>query len=125
MKPTRTPKLAPYLLAKDAQSLVDFIERGIGGRVAFEARRKDGTLSHVEVIIADSVLMLAEPSRGRQGFPAMLHLYVEDADEAYERALREGARSVSPPVDEADGDRRCAVVDNWGNEWWFTKAPKA
>jgi len=114
----------PYLLAKDAPSLVDFVERAIGGRVTFQAMRRDGTLSHVEVSIADSVLMLAESPPGRQGFPAMLHLYVDDADEAYNRALKGGARSLRPPEDAPDGDRRGGVVDEWGNEWWFTRPPK-
>lgn len=125
MEPTRTPKLAPYLLATDARALLRFVQEGLGGQVSYDVRDPDGTPRHVEVRLADSVVMIAEAPPGRPAFPAMLHLYVPDADAAYERALRAGATSVRPPDDVPDGDRRGGVRDRWGNEWWFTRTPAA
>ncbi len=119
MEPMVTPKLAPYLLARDARGLARFIEAGIGGRRGFEAVDAAGTVNHLEFRIEDSVLMLAEAPAGRPTFPAMLHLYVTDADAAYRRALGAGATSVREPGDAEDG-RRGGVRDAWGNEWWFT-----
>lgn len=119
MEPMVTPKLAPYLLARDARGLARFIEAGIGGRRGFEAVDAAGNVNHLEFRIEDSVLMLAEAPAGRPTFPAMLHLYVTDADVAYRRALGAGATSVREPGDAEDG-RRGGVRDAWGNEWWFT-----
>lgn len=124
MQPTRTPKLAPYLVARDAPGLVRFLEEGLGGEVTFQ-EEKDGRLHHVEVRIADSLVMLAEAPPGGSAFPAMLHLYVPDVDAAYGRALRAGAISLRPPTDRPDGDRRGGVSDPWGNQWWFSTPPKA
>jgi PhnB protein len=124
MEPTRKPKLAPYLTAKDAPGLVRFIETGIGGRVTLQQADEAGTLQHVEMKIADSLVMLAETPQGRPNYTAMLHLYVRDADAAYDRALAAGATSVRPPGDAPDGDRRGGVRDSWGNEWWFTRLPR-
>ncbi len=121
MDPMQTPKLAPYLLARDALGLARFIEQGIGGEPGFRALDARGALAHVEFRIADSVLMMAEAPAGRPAFPAMLHLYVTDADAAYRRALAAGATSVREPGDAEDG-RRGGVRDAWGNEWWFTRA---
>lgn len=124
MDPTRSPKLAPYLVARDAAGLVRFIERAIGGAVTRREAGEDGRLVHVELRIADSLVMLGEAPPGSKPFPAMLHLYVPDADAAVARALEAGATSVRPPADTPDGTRRGGVRDAWGNEWWFTQVPK-
>ncbi len=122
MEPTRTPKLAPYLTTHDATGLIRFIESGIGGRVTFLVRDDEGRVAHAEVRIADGVVMLGENPADRPPFPAMIHLYVPDADAAHQRALGAGAVSVRDPSDGGGGDRRGGVRDAWGNEWWFTQA---
>jgi PhnB protein len=120
MQPTLTPKLAPYLSVSDARGLVKFIERGIGGTLTFHEQGPDGRLAHAEVQVADGLVMLSDTPSGRPSFPAMLHLYVPDSDEAYRRALAAGATSVRAPADAPDGLRRGGVRDPWGNEWWFS-----
>jgi PhnB protein len=123
MQPTRTPKLAPYLVVKNASDFVRFLEEGLGAEVTFE-QKGDGKLHHVEMRIEDSIVMLADMPPNGSVFPAMMHLYVPDVDASYERALKAGATSVRPPTDQKDGDRRGGVVDSWGNQWWFTTPPK-
>jgi PhnB protein len=120
MPPTRTPKLTPYLAVKDARGLLAFLEEALGGRVTYQESAPDGTPRHAEVQIADSLVMVAEVPEGRPQFPAMLHLYVPDSDQAYAGALRAGATSVRAPATAPDGDHRGGVRDRWGNEWWFT-----
>jgi len=115
-----TPKLAPYLVTNDCASLAQFVERGIGGTRGFEIRDEKGRIAHLEMKVADSVVMMADMPEGRPAFPAMLHLYVANADAAYRRALGAGATKVREPTDQSDG-RRGGVRDAWGNEWWFTE----
>lgn len=120
MEPTRTPRLAPYLVVNDAPGMIEFLEKGLGGILTFESKGEDGQVHHAEVRIADSLVMLAEgPEEHR--FPAMVHVYVDDADAAYRRAVTAGAKNVRAPEDQADGDRRGGVQDRWGNQWWFTR----
>jgi len=123
MEPAMTPKLMPYLVARDASGLARFIEKGIGGTPGFKILDDKGKIAHHEMRIEDAVVMLAEVPEGRDPFPAMLHLYVTDADAAYDRALKAGAISVRKPIDAGDG-RRGGVRDTWGNEWWFTRPAK-
>ncbi|HTT15563.1 MAG TPA: VOC family protein [Thermoplasmata archaeon] len=120
MEPVTSPKLAPYLLVRDAPGLVRFLEEGLGGAAGFQEIDPDGRIAHGEVRIADAVVMLAEAPQGRDPFPSMVHLYVSDADAAYRRALEAGAQSVRAPENASDG-RRGGVRDRWGNEWWFTR----
>jgi PhnB protein len=119
MEPATTPKLAPYLIARDASALARFVEKGIGGTIGYQISDKQGKVAHLEIRVADSVVMLADAPEGRDPFPAMMHLYVADADAAYRRALQAGATSIREPRDADDG-RRGGVRDAWGNEWWFT-----
>jgi len=121
MDPITSPKLAPYLLVADAAGLGRFIEEGIGGKAGFSEVDDRGKIAHREYRVADSLVMIAEAPSGRSPFPAMIHLYVTDADSAYRRALGAGATSVREPTDASDG-RRGGVRDAWGNEWWFTRA---
>jgi PhnB protein len=123
MEPMMSPKLAPYLIVRGAAGLGKFIEEGIGGTAGFRQQDSDGTVNHLEFRIADSVVMIADTPKDRDPFPAMIHLYVHDADAAYQRALRAGATSVRQPTAASDGYRG-GVRDAWGNQWWFTSPSK-
>lgn len=107
--------LSPYLIASGAEELVQFVSR------VFETSERSRQVGaqgafHFEVEIGDSLLMVGEG--GGSSFPAMLHVYVADADGAYERALAVGATSVAEPHDTDFGDHRAAFDDRWGNQWW-------
>jgi PhnB protein len=125
MEHTLTPKLASYVVAEDARALIRFIEKGIGGHLSFEVADNNGRIGHAEVRIADGLMMIGEKPAGRDSFPAMLHLYVEDSDASYRRALDAGATSVREPADSEGGLRRGGVRDSWGNEWWFSSPVKS
>lgn len=123
MEPITSPKLATYLVTRNPAGLIRFIEEGIGGTAGFRAVDSDGRIGHAEMRIADSVVMLGGAPPDRPEFPAMLHLYVDDVNSAYTRALRAGATSVREPSDQPDGLRRGGVKDPFGNEWWFSGPP--
>lgn len=120
MEPSQSPKLAPYLVARDAPGLAGFLQRALGGTITYEAGPEGGRPTHLEVRIADGLVMIGEMPLGRAPFPAMLHLYVPEADLAYRRALDAGATSVREPAVAPDGLKRGGVRDAWGNEWWFS-----
>jgi uncharacterized glyoxalase superfamily protein PhnB len=111
--------VSPYLVVKDAAAFIDFLKEGLG---ATEIRRfpgPEGRIMHAEVRIGDSVIMIGDAGGESRGWTAMLHVYSEDCDAVYRRALSAGATSVREPADNPDGDRRGGVDDRWGNQWWF------
>ena len=67
--------------------------------------------------IGDSVLMMGEAD----GPPAMLHLYLADPDEAFERAVAAGAEVIQPIKEKGDGDRRGGVRSPDGTQWFMSK----
>jgi uncharacterized glyoxalase superfamily protein PhnB len=107
--------LSPYLVVEDAEGLLAFVSTVFETDVRRRMTGEAGGL-HAEVQIGDSILMVGEG--GGMSFPAMLHVYVEDSDAVYERALAAGATSAAAPHDASFGDHRSAFDDRWGNQWW-------
>jgi len=54
-----------------------------------------------------------------------IHLYVDNVDELYERALAAGATSVRPVVNQFYGDREGTVKDPFGNQWYIASPVRA
>ncbi len=110
--------VTPYLTVPDAAGLIEFLRRAFGAQEVHRFTR-DGAVSHAEVRIGDSVVMLGQAGGEWQPMPAALHLYVPDADAVYRRALQAGAASLREPADQFYGDRMAGVRDPAGNYWWI------
>jgi uncharacterized glyoxalase superfamily protein PhnB len=63
--------------------------------------------------------MIADGGEGLSSIPAHVHLYVQDVDAAYSRALAAGAIAVQEPVQKEDEDKRGGVKDPGGTTWWI------
>lgn len=111
--------VTPYLVVPDVAALIAFVEQTFDGEEIRRMARPDGSVMHAEMCIGDSVVMMGEASDRYKSMPAMLHLYVEDADAAYGRALQAGATSLRAPQNEFYGDRMAGVQDAQGNQWWI------
>lgn len=107
----------PYLVAEGADKLIDFLEKAFGAKESERFSMPDGTIGHAELRLGDSVIMLAEATEEYKPTSAGIHLYVEDCDDTYKRALEAGATSISPPKDEFYGDRSAGIRDQFGNHW--------
>jgi PhnB protein len=111
--------VTPFLTAKGCDRLIEFLERAFGAQELLRVPHEDGTIMHAQVRIGDSVLMLSEACGGKEPIPAMMWLYVEDADAVYRHALKAGATTVAEPQDQFFGDRAAGVKDWFGNHWWM------
>jgi len=109
--------VSPYLVVDGAAKLIDFVKQTFN---AAESARMDGPqghISHAEVKIGDSIIMLSDSTPEYKAMPAMLYVYVEDVDAVYKKALQAGATSVSEPKNQFYGDRSAGVKDPLGNHW--------
>jgi PhnB protein len=114
--PAPSQTITPYLTVKRPGQLIDFIKDVFGGAELFRGTGSAGGM-HAEVIIGDSKLMIGGMESVEE-IPTALHVYLPDADAAYERALEAGAASLEAPVDQFYGDREAGVKDPTGNVWW-------
>jgi PhnB protein len=119
-KPDGYSTVSPYLVASGAQRVIDFLKETFG---AHELRRydlPDGSIMHAEVQVGDTVVMLGDAGENWPAVPAHLHVYVQEVDAIYERALKAGGVSVQAPERKGeDPDRRGGVRDPAGNTWWI------
>lgn len=111
--------VTPYLVVQKAAQLIDFLKQAFEAEELHRMARPDGTIMHAEIKIGDSRVMIGEAQGEFTSMPAMLHLYVEDADAVYRQALQAGAMSLREPEDQFYGDRIGGVRDSFGNQWWM------
>ena len=118
--------LMPYYLVAGAAQFIDFLKHAFGAVELFRVPKPDGTLQHAEIRVGDSVVELADSTASFPPMPTATHLYVSDADTAYNAALRAGANSIYAPVDQVYGDREAGIKDPFGNYWYIAthKAPE-
>jgi PhnB protein len=112
--------VTPYLVVPRPGDFSEFLQRAFGAVEHFRAPGSAGGM-HIELSLGDSMIMAGgfADRRPDQEAPCALHLYVEDADEVYGRALAAGATSLHAPVDQFYGDREAAVADGFGNQWFI------
>jgi PhnB protein len=114
--------IAPYIVVKGAGKFIEFLKAAFQGIERLRVPRPDGEVMHAEIGIGNSVIELAEASEQHPPRPTTTHLYVDDADAAYERALRAGATSIYPVDEHVSGDRQGCAKDEFGNVWYIAMA---
>jgi PhnB protein len=109
--------VTPYITVRQPAELIDFVTQAFNGIEHFRATGSAGGM-HAEVSIGDSVVMIGGAEH-IEPMPTAIHLYVPDVDEAYERALKAGAKSLMPVSDMPYGERSGGVEDVHGNRWYI------
>jgi PhnB protein len=111
--------VTPYLVVAGVGRLIEFLKGAFEAEETIRAADKDGVINHAAVRIGDSMVEMGEASGEWKAMPAGLHLYVENADETYRRAMQAGAVSLYEPQDMDYGDRESGVTDPSGNSWYI------
>jgi len=117
--PENYPRVSPYLIVKNVEKTMDFIQYVFGGKVREKMKTPNGSVNHGEISIGDSVIMIGRATESHEPQNVMLYIYVDDTDAAYKRALEKGAESVMEPADQFYGDRNAGVKDKDGISWWM------
>ncbi len=118
--------LTPYLTVRNAEKAIEFYKQAFGAKVrGGVAKGPDGKVMHAEIQIGDSVVMLADefpefgavsPESGGNSSVG-LHIYVNNVDEAFARAVKAGAQTEMPVADQFWGDRYGKLKDPFGHKW--------
>ena len=116
--------VTPYAQVQDVERLIAFAKEVFGAEEIERSRGSAGGI-HCELRIGDSMVMVGggvppdAAGRIRPSRPAALHVYVDDVDSVYQRALDAGAQSLGPPYGTHYGERAGFVKDPTGNEWYI------
>ena len=117
--------VTPHLVCADAAKAIEFYKKAFNASELFRLDGTAGKLMHACIQIGDSRVMLADEfpewnsvgPKTLKGTPVTLHLYVEDADKAFNQAINAGAAVKMPLADMFWGDRYGIIVDPFGHNW--------
>jgi PhnB protein len=117
--------VTPAIVVRDAAKAIDFYKEAFGADEVDRMQGPDGSVMHAEIRIGDSIIMLGEENPMWQtkspqtlgGVHGSLHIYVDDADAAFARAVAAGCEARYPMEDAFWGDRYGKVTDPFGHEW--------
>ena len=118
--------VSTYLVVKNSVKALEFYQKAFGAEAGLRMPGPDGNSTiHAEMRIGDSTVLLGDenPQWGMKapqtlgGSPSSLHLYVDDADKLFNRAVEAGCEVKAPMMDAFWGDRYGKVVDPFGHEW--------
>ena len=117
-KPQGYNSVSPYFIVDGAQRFIEFTKELFGARELRRYERPDGSILHAEIQIDDSVLMLGDSSEQFPPNQVVIHVYVSNVDEIYEKAISLGCESLGEPKErDDDPDRRGGFKDFAGNMW--------
>ena len=119
--------IQPYLMFKNCAEAIAFYTKAFGAREKFRMPDAQGRISHAEIEIGDSVVMMADEAPQIDAFsiehfggsPVSLLIYTAHCDAMYAQALAAGAKSIREPADQPYGDRMSGVKDPFGYKWWI------
>jgi len=123
--PNDYPRITPYLYIDGASTAIDFYRSVLGASERMRMPGPDGKIGHAELEIGDSVIMLADANpdidvrspKSIGGTPIALHVYVDDVDSVFGRAMEAGAKQLRPVENQFYGDRSGQFEDPFGHHW--------
>lgn len=117
-KPDGYNSLSPYFIVKDAQAFIEWIQEVFNGTELRKYQNEQGMIVHAEYKIDDSVIMLSEASENYPAQPLVLHLYLPNVIETFEKIKSTGCTIIEEPkTQENDPDTRATFIDLHGNMW--------
>jgi len=123
--PDNFHSLTPNLVCRNAAQAIEFYKTVFGATELVRMPGPGGKIMHAELQIGDSRLFVNDsmaksmptgPEPGASN-PMYLHVYVEDVDTIFNRAIEGGARVDMPLQDMFWGDRYGKLTDPFGQQW--------
>jgi PhnB protein len=117
--------ITPFMTVRDAARAMEFYKQAFGAKERGVMKGPEGKIMHAELVIGDSIIMLADefPEFGSLspqstgGSGTGLHIYIENVDSAFDRAVKAGATVEMPVADMFWGDRYGKLRDPFGHKW--------
>lgn len=112
--------VTPYIAMKNAADVATFMGKTFGAELVSETKVPTGG-THRELRMLGSMIMLGENTT----LPGALHVFVDDVDATYERAIAAGGKLLmgeqGKPADRPYGERSAFIEDMGGNYWYIAK----
>jgi PhnB protein len=123
--PDTSSAVIPRLFCRDVVAETEFCKAAFNAVELGRRPGPDGSIAHALMTISGAMVMIeAEsptlPSRAPVAdgsSPVVIYVYVEDVDQAVDRAVGVGAKVLIPVKDQFWGDRVGWIMDPAGHVW--------
>ena len=117
--------VTPFLYIRDAAKAIAFYAKAFGAVEMARLEDPSGKIAHARLRSATPPIMISDEfaewgnlgPQSRGGATSSLHLYVDDVDAVFERAVAAGATVLIPVADRFYGDRAGRLLDPFGHIW--------
>jgi len=118
--------MIPYLIVPNSIEAMEVYSAAFDATCILRLPGPDGSSTmHAEMKIFNSVLMMTDENpafcsnspRTLGGTPMSIHIYVEDVDSAFQKAIDAGFTPIMPLMDAFWGDRFGKLQDPFGHQW--------
>lgn len=117
--------MTPYLVINGAAKAIDFYKAAFDAKEIDRAPMPDGTLLHATIQIGDSIIMMSDEFPGADTkaptsigtTTANLHIYSNDVDTLWNRAIQAGAKPRMALENQFWGERYGKLQDPFGHIW--------
>lgn len=125
-KPSYAQTVTPYLIIKDCAKALELYKSAFGAEEVHRICAPDGKIMHAFLKFGDSNIYfcdeMGDPKCGASpstlgNCHATMHIFVEDVDKAFQKAVDTGCTPFLPPTDMFWGDRYSSVRDPFGQVW--------
>src|SRR2546430_15991339 len=116
--------ITPHLVVSDAAKAIEFYKKAFGAQEIDRFMSPDGKAGmHAQLKIGSSMLMLGNEfpphclsPKSRGGTSVSLYLYLDNADAAFDRAVKAGCTVKMAVMDQFWGDRYGQGEDPFGHQ---------
>ena len=124
--PEGVSTVVPHLSIRGAKKAIEFYKAAFGAEVVSVMPMGPSLIAHAELKIAGSSVYLADEMpqfaalqspKTLKGSSVNMHLWVEDCDAVFARAVASGAKVAMPLTDQFWGDRYGLLSDPFGHLW--------
>lgn len=117
-KPIGYNSVSPYFIVNGGQKFIDLMKEIFNAKELRRYDMPDGSIMHAEIQIDDSVIMIGDSSEKFPPVQIVMHVYVLNVDETFQKAVDAGCEIVEQPTErEGDPDKRGTFKDFAGNMW--------
>lgn len=116
--------ITPSIVCKGAARAIEFYKQVFHAKEISRMTGPGGTIGHAELQIGDSRFMLSDEFPGMANAPgptphicSALHVYTDNVDALYDRAVQAGCKVEQPLQNQFWGDRYAKVRDPFGHIW--------
>lgn len=107
----------PCLILSDTQGFLQFAKDVFDATEQLIVASEDNRIRHGEIRIGDAIVMFGEAGNWREKTSAM-YLHVDDVNNVYDKAIRQGAKSLEAPQQKEYG-YTAGFEDPYGNQWFI------